>query len=26
MPRDIAAQAKAVADACMDVRVDAEQE
>jgi len=26
MPRDIAAQAKAVADACMDVRADAEQE
>ena len=26
MPRDIATQAKAVADACMDVRADAEQE
>jgi hypothetical protein len=26
MPRDIAGQAKAVADACMDARADAEQE
>jgi len=26
MPKDIAAHAKAVADACMDARADAEQE